>query len=265
MKKIICTFFSLVFLNIFIYSEPNNDFFAEENALIICAANDENQANNTDHEIHFYEGYSICYRESYEVAEWVSYVLTKEELKTVIGRTNDFRRDFKISTGSADLEDYKKSGYDRGHLAPAADMEWSKKSCSESFLMSNMTPQSPSLNRGMWQQLERQVRTWADKFEKLIVVTGPVLEKKADKYSFIGKNKVAIPEYFFKSILTKTKDDSIIVINFIMPNSKCEGTIWDYCVTTDEIESRCGFDIFSFLQDETEKQIESSIDITQWK
>ncbi|MCQ2240417.1 DNA/RNA non-specific endonuclease [Treponema sp.] len=245
--------------------EIPSDFYAELNAIPVCKGNDSNPDNDSDHEIHTYSGFTLCYRESYEDAEWVAYILTREELKAVTGRSNDFRPDPSITTGSSDLSDYKKSGYDRGHLAPAADMEWSKESCSESFFMSNMTPQAPAFNRGMWQQLESQVRRWADRFGKIIVVTGPVLEKDADGYAKIGGNQVAVPQYFFKSILAQSEDGTAIAINFIMPNSKCEGTIWDYCVTADEIETRTGFDIFSFLPDSVEEKVESSVNIESWK
>lgn len=241
------------------------EFFDETNAIPVCKGNDDDSSNNEDHEIHEYKGFTLCYRESYEDAEWVAYVLTREELKAVTGRTNDFRPDPSITTGSSDLSDYKKSGYDRGHLAPAADMEWSVESCRESFFMSNMTPQAPAFNRGMWQQLESQVRKWAEKFGKVIVITGPVLEKSAEDYPSIGANKVAVPEYFFKSILAQLEDGTAMAISFIMPNSKCEGTLWDYCVTTDEVERRCGFDLFSFLPDETESYIESSLETLNWK
>ncbi len=245
--------------------EITTEFFDEANALPVCNGNDRDPANNDDHEIHTYKGFTLCYRESYEDAEWVAYILTREELEAVTGRSNDFRPDPSITTGSADLSDYKKSGYDRGHLAPAADMEWNKESCSESFYMSNMTPQAPAFNRGMWQQLESQVRKWADRFGKVIVVTGPVLEKNAGEYKTIGANQVAVPEYFFKSILAQDSAGTTNAISFIMPNTKCEGTIWDYCVTTDEVEQRCGFDIFSFLPDEEEEKIESSVEISSWK
>lgn len=245
--------------------EITTEFFDEAKALPVCNGNDNDPANNDDHEIHSYSGFTLCYRESYEDAEWVAYILTREELEAVTGRSNDFRPDPSITTGSSDLCDYKKSGYDRGHLAPAADMEWSKESCSESFLMSNMTPQAPAFNRGMWQQLESQVRRWADRFGKIIVVTGPVLEKNADDYAKIGGNQVAVPEYFFKSILAQTSDGTATAISFIMPNAKCEGSIWDYCVTTDEVERRCGFDLFSFLPDALEDGIESSVGTDSWK
>ncbi|WP_407397648.1 DNA/RNA non-specific endonuclease [Treponema sp.] len=245
--------------------EIPSDFYAELNAIPVCNGNDNDPDNDSDHEIHTYSGFTLCYRESYEDAEWAAYILTREELKAVTGRSNDFRPDPSITTGSSDLSDYKKSGYDRGHLAPAADMEWSKESCSESFFMSNMTPQAPAFNRGMWQQLESQVRRWADRFGKIIVVTGPILEKDADGYAKIGGNQVAVPEYFFKSILAQSEDGTATAISFIMPNSKCEGTLWDYCVTADEIESRTGFDIFSFLPDSEEEKIESSVNIEMWK
>lgn len=221
--------------------------------------------NGSDHEIHSYKGYTLCYRESYEIAEWVSYTLTREELNGVTGRTDDFRSDPLISTGSASPADYKKSGFDRGHLAPAADMEWSVESVSESFLMSNMTPQAPQFNRGIWLNLESQVRKWAESFGEVTVVTGPVLEKSAREYDFIGENQVAVPEYFYKALLAKDDEGKFTAIGFIIPNKKCEGKIWDYEVTVDEIEKRTGLDFFSLLPDSIETPLESSIDFTKWE
>jgi len=92
--------------------------------------------NTGDHEVHKYSGFSLCFRNSYKDAEWVSYTLTQEKLIKNARRTNKFTEDKNISTGSAKLSDYKASGYDRGHLAPAADMAWSGQSENESFLMS---------------------------------------------------------------------------------------------------------------------------------
>ena len=235
----------------------------------VCAASKTESGAAEDHEIHTYSGFTLCYRESYEDAEWVAYVLTKAELNTVTGRSDDFRPDTKISTGSATLADYKASGYDRGHLAPAADMEWSKESCSESFLMSNMTPQSPQFNRGLWKTLEEQVRNWADSFGEVYVVTGPVLEKEASEYPSIGENKVAVPEYFYKVLMAKvdSSDDyrTALAIAFILPNQKCDGDIWDYAVSIDEVESRTGLDFFSMLPDERETELEGKTELSDWK
>ena len=106
-------------------------------------------------------GYSLSYNEKHEQANWVFYELTIDEVLGSIKRKDQFRADPNIKTGSASLSDYKRSGYDRGHLAPAADMKWSSKAMSESFFMSNMSPQTPSFNRGIWKKLENLVRKWA--------------------------------------------------------------------------------------------------------
>lgn len=225
------------------------------------------QTNEHDHEVHQYSGFELCYREKYEDAEWVAYKLVRDELNTVIGRTDDFRADTKISTGSATPQDYTRSGYDRGHLAPAADMEWSEKSAHDSFLMSNMTPQAPQFNRGMWKDLEAQVRSWADRFGEVYVVTGPILEKESEKYKSIGADKVAVPEFFYKVLLTQLDDEAhtVLAAAFILPNTKCEGSIYDYVVSIDEVELRTGIDFFYLLPDDIENRIEQNADVSAWK
>ena len=231
-----------------------------------------------DHQTRQFEHYALCYRESYEQAEWSAYELTKDELNKKSGRTNDFREDPEIKTGSATLNDYKGSGYDRGHLTPAADMAFSEKAMSETFYLSNMSPQAGPFNRGIWQQLEAQVRTWAKTFGKVYVVSGPILEKPASKYESIGKdNKIAIPQYYYKVLLaplyadgndSKTPDDakSIAAIGFILPNEACSGKeFWDFAVSVDEVEKRTGLDFFSLLDEKAEKEAEGSFDISIWK
>jgi len=233
----------------------------------LCPATRSPNENASGHEVHAYTGFELCYREEYEEAEWVSYLLTKEELTKVIDRTNDFRADTKISTGSATPQDYTNSGYDRGHLAPAADMEWSEKSVHDSFLMSNMTPQTPQFNRGIWKELEEQVRLWAKKFGSVYVVTGPVLEKNSESYAHIGLNEVTVPDFFYKVLLAQCSDEqhTIIGIGFIIPNQKCDGTLFDYVVSIDDIELRTGLDFFSLLPDNIEIPLEEKTDTTDWK
>ena len=132
------------------------------------------QNHTEDHEMRKIKNYTICYRESYEQAEWSAYCLSDFQLEKNTDRTNDFRVDPLISTGSADLADYRKSGFDRGHLTPAADMSFDETAMSETFYMSNMTPQNPQFNRGIWKDLEAQVRIWVKQFGKAYVVSGPV-------------------------------------------------------------------------------------------
>ncbi len=218
-----------------------------------------------DHERRDFNYYSICYRESYEQAEWSAYKLTKDQLANRVNRTDDFRPDPSISTGSADLADYKKSGYDRGHLTPAADREMSQEAVSETFYMSNMSPQFPAFNREIWQYLEHQVRVWAEKFGTVYVISGPVLEKPAGQYASIGHNKVSIPQYYYKVILAQN-NDTPIAIGFILENKKHrDKNFWDDAVTIDEVEQRTGLDFWSLLEDSTENAVEASFDISLWK
>lgn len=223
-----------------------------------------------DHEIRRFENYSICYRESYEQAEWSAYCLTEEELVKKAKRSDDFREDPCISTGSATPADYKKSGYDRGHLSPAADFAFSEKAMSETFYMSNMSPQKGSLNRGLWKDLESKVREWAKEFGRVYVVSGPVLEKPAAEYKAIGENQVSVPEFYYKVILAPLyadEDDkaspedaqNIMMMAYIFPNEKCEGTLDDYAVTVDEVEKRTGLDFFAPLPDSIENEMEGKV------
>lgn len=213
--------------------------------------------NTGDHEVHRYSGFSLCFRNSYKDAEWVSYTLTQEKLIKNARRTNKFTEDKNISTGSAKLSDYKASGYDRGHLAPAADMAWSEQSENESFLMSNMTPQVPQFNRGIWKEIEAQVRKYAQSLDFLIVATGPVLEKQPEEYKSIGQSKVRVPEYFYKVLLAKDKSGNWQSIGFIIPNEKSEHDIFSYKVCVNEVEERTSIDFFSALEDSIEEEVES--------
>jgi len=177
-----------------------------------------------------------------------------------VGRTNDFRIDYKVKTGSASLSDYKGSGYDRGHLAPAADFKWSSTVMSESFFMSNMSPQHPSFNRGIWKKLEGSVRNWADDNGEIHVVTGPILN---EQFSTIGYNKVSIPNYYYKVILDY-REPELKGIGFILPNQKSNSSLQSFAVTIDEVERKTGIDFYHALPDEIENQIESTIDVRKW-
>ncbi|MCR5605287.1 MAG: DNA/RNA non-specific endonuclease [Treponema sp.] len=215
------------------------------------------------HEIHKYSGFTLCYREDYEQAEWVAYCLTKDELTKESERSNDFHEDKNISTKSATPGDYTRSGYDRGHLAPAGDMSFSTQAMQDSFNMSNMSPQVPAFNRGIWKNLEEQTRKWANKFGAIYVVSGPLLDKPASSYKTIGANKVVVPEYYYKALLAPM-GDSVIAVAFLLPNAKVSDSYWNYALSIDELEKRTGLDFFYLLDDETERQIEKSYRESNW-
>lgn len=203
---------------------------------------------------HFYLGYA----EEYEQAIWVAYELTAVELIARVKRTDNFREDPNVSTGSATLADYKGSGYDRGHLAPAADMAFSSTSMSESFFLSNMSPQAPSFNRGIWKRLEEQVRGWAQSKGSIYVVTGGIISPADPE---IGPNGVEVPSYYYK-VLLDTKNYE--AIGFVLANKSGSGPILSYAVSIDKVEQLTGLDFFSQLEDELEDRIESEFNLGSW-
>ena len=204
--------------------------------------------------------YTLNYSEPHEQAEWVAYKLTAERVKGTYKRTNNFRPDPTVKTGSAELSDYRKSGYDRGHLAPARSMKWSKTAMSESFYMSNINPQKPGFNRGIWKRLEEQVRTWATDNKEIYIVTGPVLE---DNLPTIGGNEVTVPNYHYKVILDY-KEPVLKGIGFVLPNEPSRKSLTTYAVTIDSVESLTGIDFFPAMADSVEEVLEAAIEMDQW-
>ena len=186
--------------------------------------------------------FSISYSEEHEQAEWVAYELTRENLKLPnVDRTGDFRPDPKVRKGSASTRDYSRTGYDRGHLAPAGDMAFSTEAMSESFYMTNISPQIRNFNSGIWRELEENVRDWAMRFDRIYVVTGPILTRGVRET--IGDNEVSVPDEFYKVILD-INDSEIKAIAFIIPNEVSNNQIEDYAVSIDEVEAITGIDFF---------------------
>ena len=210
-----------------------------------------------------YTGFSISYNEDYEQPAWVAYILTRSEVQSGNEvRTENFRPDKNISTGSATLKDYSGSGYDRGHMAPAADMKWSPVAMSQSFLLSNMSPQDQGFNRGIWSRLEARVRDWAVKNDSIIVITGPVL-KGINK--FIGADRVGVPEYYFK-VIADISAPSYKVIAFLLKNKSSSGDIMNYAVTIDSVEKITGYNFFPMMQDKVmKKRLEENNYSRLWK
>ena len=206
-------------------------------------------------------GYTLKYSEEHEQPYWVAYVLTPAEaVIKVTDRADNFRSDPAIVSGSATLADYRGSGYDRGHLAPFADLSWSEQSASDSFYLSNMSPQVPALNRGRWQDFEAIVRTFALS-GPVCVVTGPVLTD--GPYKTIGENKVSVPNYYYKAILYYD-GSRYSAIGFILPNANCPDPVQSYAVTIDDVENMTGLDFFPLLPDDIENAVEATLDLSRW-
>jgi endonuclease G len=207
-----------------------------------------------------HEGYVLSYNERHEQANWVAYELTDSETAPIFKRTNKFMSDPDIKTESANTDDYLKSGYDRGHLAPAGDMAWSENSMKESFYYSNMSPQQPSFNRGIWKKLEEQVRGWANEYHSVYVVTGPILDSHLIT---IGINNVSVPNYFYKVILT-AQGSFVNGIGFILPNATSTLPLQHYAVTIDSVEKMTHINFFPKLDDDIEKKIENHYNLNDW-
>ncbi len=199
---------------------------------------------STTNQIVKHKYYTLSYNENFEQAEWVAYELKKEYLKN-----NDFKRPYfiedpKVTTGSADWRNYKKSGYDKGHLCPAGDMEFALDAYNDTFYTSNISPQKHDFNSGIWNRLEQKTRYWAGKYNDVYVVTGGIL-KDSDKK--IGTEKVSVPGYFYKIILAKSEKEHKSIA-FLVPNEDSDKSIYDFMVPIETLEKMTGIDFFPNLK-----------------
>lgn len=206
-------------------------------------------------------GYVTSYNKTTLLPNWVAWHLTAERTKGSAKRSDvDFAEDNEVPEPRATDWDYYNSGYDRGHMCPAADNKWSKKAMEESFFFTNMCPQNSNLNRGDWNEMEMACRKWAKKYGGIYIVCGPILYK--GKHKTIGKNKVVVPEAFFKVVL-RTGDDPQ-AIGFIYKNTSGNRPKDSYVNTVDEVERITGIDFFPSLPDDVENKVEATADIANW-
>lgn len=193
-------------------------------------------------------GYTLAYDECHEQPRWVAYLLTRERVHgTVPRKGNDrFLPDTTITTGSAVPWSYGEE-YDRGHLAPAADMKWSVQAMRESFLMSNMSPQEHAFNEGIWCRAEDQVRRWADEYDSLYVITGPVLEYDLPQVCDGKGNCISVPRWYYKVVYDPVRHAAIALL---IEHRNSKRPLTDFAVTIDEVEQATGIDFFPGIQNE---------------
>ncbi len=208
--------------------------------------------------------YALSYAERYELAEWVAYELTRSRLQERrVARTDDFRADPLVSGGSAQPADYAGSYWDRGHLVPAADMAFSRTAMSETFYLSNIAPQAPGFNHGIWRELEELTRAWANEAGHLYVVTGPVLEPGIREY--LGDNRVAVPRLFYR-VLLDLREPTQKAIAFLVPNEVSDAPLTDFAVAIDSVERRTGLDFFpDLMAPDLEAYLEGTLSLDGWE
>lgn len=208
--------------------------------------------------------YVVSYNRKTRCPNWVAWELTADHSFGPVNRKGyRFHEDDEVPAPRADYSDYKGSPYgmQRGHMNPAGDNKWSERAMDECHLMTNICPQYGNLNGGDWKDLEEACRTWAQAYDNVFIVCGPIFTSKTPKR--IGYNDVAVPDGFFKVVLRLGKHPQ--ALGFIYPNSDCSGRMSDYVMSVDDVEKAVGMDFFAGLNDNTEKKVERRSDLNAWK
>ena len=210
-----------------------------------------------------YEGYTSSYDMFTKTPEWVAYELTKDETYGDAAREGKFfSPDERVLLPQPDDYDYRGSGWTRGHLAPAADFRWSDDAMWDTFHFTNCCPQDKDLNEGMWNTLEKKCRTWARRYGSVYIVTGPVIGENI--YGTIGKNKVTVPDAFFKAVMVHdgSRWQSIA---FVMNNNSWNPNMQKCAMSVDELEELLGLDFFAAMDDNIEAEVEKNYKLGFWK
>lgn len=202
--------------------------------------------------------FSLGYNEAHEQADWVAYQITRERLNANWApRPNNFRADPKVLTESAAYNDYRGSGFDRGHLCAAADMAFSEQAIDETFYMSNISPQNHLFNIGIWRELEELTRDWARKYEALYVVTGPILKDVG--LAHVNDTDISVPKRFYRVLYAEGRS-----IGFVLPNEVSDKEVMYYAKSVDEVERITGIDFFPKLLSGNKESLEAAYRPSDW-
>lgn len=207
-----------------------------------------------------YNGFVLEFDTLTRHAKWVSYLLCRANLGSGEERSSNFRMERRLGDLSPRDAAYRNSGYDRGHLAPAADMSYSAESMYDSFFLTNASPQVPGFNRGIWKRLEDQVRRFASEKDSIYIATGPILH---DSLPTLGNSPIRVPAYYYKVLLRKSANNPQ-GIAFIMKNEAATGDLSNYAVSIDSVELLTGINFFPLLNAAEEAQAESRFDLGYW-
>ncbi len=209
-----------------------------------------------------YHGFEVLYDTECKIPIWVRYELTADETDGPYSRKGkNYRRDDSIGVDQADSEDYRNSGWSRGHMAPAADFKWDDKAIWDTFYYTNCCPQNTRLNNGQWSTLEKKVRQWANKYGKVYVYTGSIVGENV--YGTIGQGNVTVPDAFFKCVLADTQD-GLQAIAFVMLNQEHNENLQKCAMSVDSLEEITGTDFFPELQRSVADIVESTYSLRYW-
>jgi len=207
------------------------------------------------------KAYIVSYNPDTKVPNWVAWHLTDLHTDGPVGRSNAFFADYAVPSPRASIEDYKGSGWSRGHMCPAGDNKWDSVAMAESFSLINVCPQNASLNSGLWNSIEIDCRNWAKRFQDIYIVCGPVFYRQ--DHEVIGANEVYVPEAFFKVVLCLNGTPK--GMGFVVKNTAGTKKRDLYYNSIDQVERITGMDFFPSLPDDLEAEIESKLDLDQWR
>ncbi|MBR3287227.1 MAG: DNA/RNA non-specific endonuclease [Bacteroidales bacterium] len=210
-----------------------------------------------------YSGFVVNYNPDYLIPNWVAYELTAGEMNGKVPRANGFSMDLSYRDRQAMREDYSNTGWDKGHMAPSADMKWSQDAMSESFYLTNICPQNHDLNGRDWHTLENRVRSWAQKYGRVWVVCGPIIDEM--RYGTIGEREVAVPDRFFKAVLRQDEDGAYQAIAFVFDNDSSRQPLKQAVMTVDGLELLTGYNMFANLEDDAEAAAEAQAAWEDWR
>ncbi len=206
------------------------------------------------------KAYTVSYNKETKCPNWVAWELTSSHADGDLPRDSKYYEDEDVPFPRATNDDYRGSGWTRGHMCPAGDNKWDVNAMRESNLLTNMCPQHASLNSGLWNVIERDCRKWAKVYGELYIVCGPVLLNR--EHETIGMNKVVVPEAFFKVILRLKPEPS--AIGFVVRNNEGKKKKDQFVNTVDDVERITGIDFFPALPDDIENVVESTANLKDW-
>ena len=209
-----------------------------------------------------HKGFTCFYNHRRLTPNWVAYTLTRDELDGDFKANRSFGRDPDVRGRQASREDYTNSGYDKGHMAPRADLKWDSMAYCESFYLTNVCPQDHRMNSGSWNQLEQQVRRIAERYGMVHVVTGPIYREAHAKT--IGEAHVAVPDALFKALLAHDEEGGCHAVAFVMENVGAKQSAKQCAISIDSLESLTGWDLFHRLPDTTETRVEATYQWGDW-
>ena len=208
--------------------------------------------------------YSVSYNKLTRQPNWVMWQLTGEHvIPKKDGIWNEYRDDIELpSEIRSTLDDYASSGYDRGHMCPGGDCNWDDIGRDETYVLSNMCPQNPNLNRGDWKEIEMAWRKWAKQYGNIYIVCGPIF-LKSQQHERIGPNQIPVPEAFYKVVLCS---ESLTPkgIGFICRNTDGNRKKDFYVNSIRQVERVTGYRFFPNLEDSIKSLVYDMDDINNW-